>query len=143
MSHGSYITGHELIWLPPDGRVPDLEDLTIRSKKAKLTMMCGTTGSAMVMDLESGRKCNAGPYVDKVLMPLSERWREYGSGTIRRLIVHADRAPYSPDLAFSVLYLFRHVKGLLKRESFETGEDLLLAIQVVPASLEKSTLGRN
>jgi hypothetical protein len=31
--------------------------------------------------------------------------------------------PYSPDLALSDFYLFGHVKGLLRGESFETGEN--------------------
>jgi histone-lysine N-methyltransferase SETMAR len=110
-----------------------------------LTIVCGPTGLAVVTALESKRKLNAGYYASKVLTPLSERWRERGGGDLRKLIVHADNArphkatvsqqfmarnkivitshpPYSPDLAPSDFYLFGHVKGLLRGESFETGE---------------------
>jgi hypothetical protein len=54
----------------------------------------------------------------------------------------ATHPPYSPDMAPSDFYLFGHVKILMSGESFETGEDLSLAIQVILASLEKSTLSR-
>jgi hypothetical protein len=39
------------------------------------------------------------------------------------MVVAANR-PYSPALALSDFYLFGHVKGLLRGESFETGEQL-------------------
>jgi hypothetical protein len=52
----------------------------------------------------------------------------------------ADHPPYSPDLAPSDFYLFGHVEGLLRGESFETGEQLLLAVEGILRSLEKWTL---
>jgi hypothetical protein len=42
-----YITDHKLIWLPPDGKVPDLERVRIQSRMVMLT-------------LESGCKFNTG-----------------------------------------------------------------------------------
>jgi hypothetical protein len=45
--------------------------------------------------------------------------------------------PYSPDLTPSDFYLFVHVEGLLRGESFETGERLLLAVEGISRSLEK------
>jgi hypothetical protein len=67
-----YITDHELIWLPPDGKVPDRECVTIESKKGMLTIVGGPTGFAMMSALENGCKFNAGYYVSEVLTPLSE-----------------------------------------------------------------------
>jgi predicted cupin superfamily sugar epimerase len=55
-----YITDHEPIWLPPDGKVPDRERITMESKKAMLTIVCGPTGFAVVTALESAYKSNAG-----------------------------------------------------------------------------------
>jgi hypothetical protein len=52
-----YITGHELIRLPPDGKVRDREPVTIQSKKVMLTIVCGPTGFAVVLALEGG--CNS------------------------------------------------------------------------------------
>jgi transposase len=54
----------------------------------------------------------------------------------------AARPPYSPDLAPSYFYLFGHVKGLLRGESFETGEQLLYADDGNLRYLEKSNLSR-
>jgi hypothetical protein len=86
------------------------------------------------------------------MTPLSEWWSERGGGDCRRPIVHADNArfntgtvsqqfmaqnamvvaahsPCSPDPAPSDFYLFGHVKGLLRGELFETGEQLLSAVE--------------
>jgi hypothetical protein len=57
----------------------------------------------------------------------------------------ATHLPYSPNLALSDFYLFGHVKGLLRGESFEMREDhlsVILVIQVILASLEKSILSK-
>jgi histone-lysine N-methyltransferase SETMAR len=157
-----YITAHELIWLPPTGKGPDREHITIESKKVMLTIAWDPIEFAVVTALESGCKFNAGYYVSKVVTPLSESWRERGGGTLRKLIVHAGNArpqsaivsqqymarnemviaahpPYSPDLAPSDFYLFGHVNGLLRGESFETGEQLLSAVEGILRSLEKWT----
>jgi hypothetical protein len=48
--------------------------------------------------------------------------------------------PSSPDLAPSDFYLFGHVQGLLRGESFETGGQLLLAVEGILSSLTKWTL---
>jgi hypothetical protein len=58
----------------------------------------------------------------------------------RNETVIATNLPYSPDLASFDFDLFGHVKDLLRRESFETGERLLLAIEGIVRFLEKSTL---
>jgi hypothetical protein len=50
--------------------------------------------------------------------------------------------PYSPDLAPSDFYLFGHVKGLLRGESFEAGERLLSAIEGIVGCFEKWTFTR-
>jgi hypothetical protein len=89
----SYITDHELIWLPPHGKVPDLERVKIQSKKVIPTIVWVSTGFAVVTALDRGCKFNAGYYVSKVLTPLSEWWRERGCRNFRKLIVHADNAP--------------------------------------------------
>jgi hypothetical protein len=54
-------------------------------------------------------------------------------------MIIAAHSPYSPDLAPSNFYLFGHVKGVLRGESFETGKSLFLAIEGTLRSLEKST----
>jgi histone-lysine N-methyltransferase SETMAR len=132
-------------------------------QKVMLTIVWDPTEFAVVTALESGCKFNTGYYVSEVLTPLSEWWREHGGGNFRKLIVHADNArrhnvivsqqfmsrnemviaanaPYSPDLAPSDFHLFDHVKGLLRGESFETGERLLSAVDSILRSLEKWTL---
>jgi hypothetical protein len=45
----------------------------------------------------------------------------------------ATHPPYSMDLApsYFFFYLFGHVKVLLRGESFETGENLLSAVEVI------------
>jgi hypothetical protein len=55
-------------------------------------------------------------------------------------MVIAAHPPYSPDLAPSDFYLFAHVEGLLRGESIETGEQLLLAVDGILRSLEKPIL---
>jgi histone-lysine N-methyltransferase SETMAR len=125
--------------------------------------MWDLTGFAVVTTLESRCKFNAGYYVSNVLTTLSECQRERGGGAFGKLIVHAENAPqrkatvsqpfmaqnamviaahrpYSPDLAPSDFYLLGHVKGLLRGESFETGERLLSAVDGILGSFEKWTL---
>jgi hypothetical protein len=58
-------------------------------------------------------------------------------------MVIAAHPPYSPDLAPYDFYLFGHVRGLLRGESFETGERLLSAIEDILKSLEKATLTKD
>jgi histone-lysine N-methyltransferase SETMAR len=138
-----YITVHELIWLPPDGEVPDRERVAVQSEKGMLTIVSSPTGFAVVTAFDSGAKFNAGYYVSEVLTPLSEWWCELGGGDFRKLIVHADNArphkatvpqqfmarnamvlavhpPYSPDLAPSDFNPFGHVQALFRGESSET-----------------------
>jgi histone-lysine N-methyltransferase SETMAR len=55
-------------------------------------------------------------------------------------MVIAAHPPYSPDLAPSDFFLFGHVEGLLRGESFEAGERLLSAVEGILRSLEKWTL---
>jgi histone-lysine N-methyltransferase SETMAR len=155
-----YITDHELRWLPPDGKVPNRERITIESEKAMLPIVWGPTGFAAVTALESGCKFNAGYNVSKVLISLFEWWCEYGVGNFRKQVLHGDNArphkaaisqqfmgqnavvgaahpTYSPDLAPSDFCLFGHVKGLPRGESFETGEQLGLAVEGIFGFLAK------
>jgi hypothetical protein len=48
--------------------------------------------------------------------------------------------PHSPDLAPSDFYLFSHVKHCLRRQSFETVDELFLAVNAVLRGIEKRTL---
>jgi hypothetical protein len=92
-----YITDHELIWLPPDGKVPNRERITIESKKVILTIVWVPMGFTVVIVIKSGCKFNAGYYVSKVITLLSEWWRERGGGNFRKLIVHPiTRVPKRP-----------------------------------------------
>jgi hypothetical protein len=111
-----------------------------------LTIVRCPTRVAVVTALESGCKFNTGYYVNEVLKPLSEWWREGGGWTFRNLIVHADNArfekatvsqqfkarnamviivhpPYSPDLAPADFYLFDHVKGLFRESHLRLRND--------------------
>jgi hypothetical protein len=58
----------------------------------------------------------------------------------RNAMAMAANAADSPDLTPSDVYLFEHMMGRLGRESFETGERLLSAVEGVLRSLEKWTL---
>jgi hypothetical protein len=60
----------------------------------------------------------------------------------RNAMAIAADLPYSLDLAPSDFYLFGHVKGLFRGESFETGERLLSAVEGDLRFLEKWTLTR-
>jgi hypothetical protein len=55
-------------------------------------------------------------------------------------MVIAAHPPYSADLAPSDFYLFGHEKCLFKGESFETGEQLLSAVDGILGSFDKWTL---
>jgi hypothetical protein len=59
---------------------------------------------------------------------------------VQNAMLVAARPPYSPDLAFSEIYLFGDVNGPFKGESFETGEQLLFVADGSLKFLEKSTL---
>jgi hypothetical protein len=54
----------------------------------------------------------------------------------------AANIPYSLILAPSDFYLFGHGSGLLRDESFETGEGVLSAVEGILRFLEKWTLTR-
>jgi hypothetical protein len=54
----------------------------------------------------------------------------------RNVMVIAAHPPFSPDLTPSDIYLFGHVKSLLRGESFETRGQLLLAVDGILRSLE-------
>jgi hypothetical protein len=94
-----------------------------------LAIVCGPTGFAVVIALESGCRFNSGYYVSKMLTLLSESWRERWRGDFRKVIAYADNVhpheatvsqqfmarnamvvaadpPYSADLAPSDFYLF-------------------------------------
>jgi hypothetical protein len=125
-----------------------------------LTIVWDPTVCAVVTALNSGCKFTAGYYVSEVLTLLSEWWRERGAGHGGNLIVHAENmlphkatvsqqlmaqnsvlvaahSLYSPSLAPSGFYLFAHVKGLLRGESFETGEQVVIGGRGHFESLER------
>jgi hypothetical protein len=58
----------------------------------------------------------------------------------RNEMVMADHPPYSPDLAPSDFHLFGHAKGLFRGESFETGEQVFLAVEGILRYLQMWTL---
>jgi hypothetical protein len=55
-------------------------------------------------------------------------------------MVIAANPPYSPDLAPSYFYLFSHVKGLLRGESFETRERLISAVEAISRPSNSATM---
>jgi hypothetical protein len=147
-----YNADHELISLPPDGKVPDRERVTVHSKKAMLAILWDPTRFTIVTALESGCRFNAGYYMTKVLTALSEWWRERGGGNFGKLIVDDNHAlphkatvsqqfvdrnemvlaahpPYSPEMAPSDFYIFGHVESLPRGESLGTGQRLLSAVE--------------
>jgi hypothetical protein len=53
-------------------------------------------------------------------------WHQFMIRNEMMITVHP---PYSPDPTPSDFYLFEHVKGVLRRESFETGDQVVLAVE--------------
>jgi hypothetical protein len=85
-------TDHELIWLQPDGEIPERERRTIQSKKVMLTIVWNPSGCHLINVLPKGFKFNASFYVTLILSLLSD-WRRTQVGrTNRKLWVHADNA---------------------------------------------------
>jgi hypothetical protein len=85
-------TNHELIWLQPDGEIPETEWRTIQSEKVMLTIVWNLSGFHLINVLPKGFKFNASFYVTQILGPLSD-WRRTQVGrTNRKLWVHADNA---------------------------------------------------
>jgi hypothetical protein len=128
------------------------------------TIVQGATGFAAATALASGCQFNTCCYVRQVLTSLTEWWYDRGGGIFGDLILHADNAcprkttmsphfmarngiviaghpPDSQNLATPDFYLFSHVKGLFRGESFETGQ-VLSAVNNLLRSLEKLTLTR-
>jgi hypothetical protein len=84
------IADHELIFFLAHGKVPDLERVTIQSKKVMLTIVWRPIGFTFVIALGSDFKFNVGYCVSKVLTQLSEWWCEDGGGNGENPRVHAD-----------------------------------------------------
>jgi hypothetical protein len=59
---------------------------------------------------------------------------------VQNTMVVPDHPPYSPALAPSDFHPFGYVNGVLRRESVETGEQLLSTVESIVRSLEKWTL---
>jgi hypothetical protein len=85
-------TDHELIWLQPDGEIPERERRTIQLEKVMLTIVWNPSGFHLINVLPKGLKFNASFYITQILGPLSD-WRRTQVGrTNRKLWVHADNA---------------------------------------------------
>jgi hypothetical protein len=67
-------TNHELIWLQPDGEIPERERRTIQSEKVMLTIVWNPSGFHLINVLPKGFKFNASFYVTQILGQLSD-WR--------------------------------------------------------------------
>jgi histone-lysine N-methyltransferase SETMAR len=134
-------TDHELIWIQPDGEIPERERRTIQSEKVMLTIVWNPSCFHLINVLPKGFNFNASFYVTQILGQLSDWWRTQVGRTNRKLWVHADNArphiatvtlqfmqqnamrrvphpPYSLDLAPSDFYLFDYIKQLLLRCEF-------------------------
>jgi hypothetical protein len=125
------------------------------------------SGFHLLCVLPSRCTFNSSYYRREILEQLSEWQREQAGGAGRKLIVqptthgqstsaHTAAASqgfmkgnglervihplYSPDLAPSDLYLFSHVKHCLRRQSFETADELFLAIDAVLRGIDQWTM---
>jgi histone-lysine N-methyltransferase SETMAR len=157
------IPDYESIMLPPGEKVPERPRITIQCNTSMVTIVWNPSGFHFIRVVPNGCEFNSNYYRRELLEPLAE-WRcEQAGGAVRKLIVHADNArphtaaasqefieengleraihpPYSPDLAPSDFSLFSHVKYFLRGQSFETADELFLAIRAVSRHLEKWTL---
>jgi hypothetical protein len=85
-------TDHELIWLQPDGEIPERERRMIQSEKVMLTIVWNPRGFHLINVLPKGFKFNMSFYVTQILGPISD-WRRTQVGrTNRKLWVHANNA---------------------------------------------------
>jgi hypothetical protein len=120
-------------------------------------------GFHVINVLSKGIEFNGGHYITDALIPLAG-WRKTHVGrTVRKLIVHADKAghhcakmilgfleqngmrqtphpPCSPDLAPSDFYLLANVKQFLALHGFTDRGALLGAVQDILRDIEKVTL---
>jgi hypothetical protein len=76
-------TDHELIWLQPDGDIPERERLTIQSEKVMRTIIWNPSGFNLINVLPKGFKFNASFYVTQILGLLSD-WRRTQLGRTNR-----------------------------------------------------------
>jgi histone-lysine N-methyltransferase SETMAR len=155
-----FATSHEQIWLRPDEEPPERARHTIQHKKLMVTIAWNALGFHVLDALPKGRIFNAEYYLDNILTALVSFLPEAGE---EQLVVHADNArphtarksrtfceenrlrlatrpPYSPDLAPSNFFLFRHVKNHLQGMTFSTGEELLTGIHEGLADITAETL---
>jgi hypothetical protein len=65
-------TDHELIWLQPDGEIPERELRTIQSEKVMFTIVWNLSSFHLINVLPKGFKLNASFYVTQILGPLSD-----------------------------------------------------------------------
>jgi hypothetical protein len=85
-------TDHGLIWLQPDGKIPEREWRTIQSEKVMFTIVWNSSGFHLINVLPKTFKFNAIFYVTQILGRLSD-WRRTQIGrTNRKLWVHTDNA---------------------------------------------------
>jgi histone-lysine N-methyltransferase SETMAR len=132
----------------------------IEERKMMVTIVWNPQGFHLVKTLPKGQKLNIYYYSDRILQPLLEN---HSTGRGLSLIIHADSArphtarktfkfcrdnrlemaphpSYSPDLAPSDFFLFRHVKYVLEGAEFPSEETLLAAIQRILSDLTYDTL---
>jgi hypothetical protein len=134
-----------------------------------VTIVCDSRGFHMIRVPPSECKFNSSYYQSEIVGPLSEWRSEQAGAASRRLIGHLTTpsriqhpaaaeasqkfieenamvreprpaGPESPDLASSDLYIFGDVKQGLRRQSFETADELFSSIEAVLRVGEKSIL---
>jgi histone-lysine N-methyltransferase SETMAR len=153
-------TDHERNWLPEGPGAPEMEWITVQSRKKMMTFVWNPTGFYRIVALPKGMKFNVDHYISYVLDPLAEWPKSQVGGSDRRLHVHAGSArpptakkateflagngikrapclPYSPDLAPCDFYLFRYIKGRLVGASFDKPDHFLQVIDAIFSPLEK------
>jgi histone-lysine N-methyltransferase SETMAR len=156
-------TDHELMWIQPDGEIPERERRTIQSGKVMLTIVWNPSGFHLINVLPKGFKFNASFYVTQILGRLSDWRRTQVERTNRKLWVYADNArphtatvalqfmqqnamrrvpypSYSPDLASSDFYLFDYIRKFLLGCEFADRDSLLQAVRDILGGIEKVTL---
>jgi hypothetical protein len=159
-------TNHESIWLEDGEEVPQRARKTIGSQKVMVTIFWSPRGFSVVEALPKNEKFNSKYMTDTIIPALvtankqaPESYSEHQS------YIHFDNAtphksvvtqsvlvqnkfkvvkhpPFSPDLAPSDFYLFGTVKGKLIGETFNSADELIIAIGDILDSISQDELNR-
>jgi histone-lysine N-methyltransferase SETMAR len=149
-----FTTDHERIWLLEGTEAPEMEWITVQSRKMMMTIVWNPAGFYRIVALPKGMKFSADYYISHILDLLAEWRRSQVGGSDQRLPVHADNArlhtakkvtefvagngmkrvphlPYSPDLTPCDFYPFGYIKSRLADALLEEPDQPMQAINAI------------